>query len=253
MKIVITAALPMEIAGIRRLGNFTRAALTGGLEYYRGDVQGKDAALFVSGMGEKRAYETAKAACAALQPKAYICMGLSAALKERLRPGDIVVGESVVPPEGGDAYNADAGLLSAARAALKDTALFAPVTASRRVAWRSTDKRLIAANCPAAALDMETLGAARACAEAGVPFLAVRAISDSLHEDLPVDFNRYMKDGGMDWPRFLSHIVTHPGIIPPLMRLGRQSRLAAGNITQAAGKLLSFKTLPRSSCRAFSS
>ncbi len=236
--IIITAALPMEIAGIRRLGNFTMAALAGGLEYYRGDVQGKDAALFVSGMGEDRAYATAKAACAALQPKAYISIGLSAALKERLRPGDVVVGEGVVPPDGEATYEADAGLLSVAREALKDAALFAPVTASRRVAWRSTDKRLIAANCPAAALDMETLGASRACAEAGVPFLAVRAISDSLDEDLPVDFNRYMKDGGMDWPRFLSHIVTHLGAIPSLMRLGRQSRLAAENISTAVDKVL---------------
>ncbi len=236
--IIITAALPMEIAGIRRLGNFTRAALPNVQEYYRGDVRGKDAALFVSGMGETRAYGTAKAACEALQPSAYISVGLSAALKERLRPGDIVVGESVVPPEVSDAYNADAGLLSAAREALKDTVLFAPVTASRRVAWRSTDKRLIAANCPAAALDMETLGAARACSEAGVPFLAVRAISDSLDEDLPVDFNRYTKDGGMDWPRFLYHIVIHPGVIPPLMRLGRQSRLAAKNLSTAVDKVL---------------
>lgn len=235
--IIITAALPMEIAGIRRLGNFTKAALRGGQEYYRGDVRGKDAALFVSGIGEALAYETAKAACGALQPKAYISIGLSAALKERLRPGDVVVGESVISPDGRNVFDAGAGLLSAARAALNDTALFAPVTASRRVAWRSTDKRLIAAHCPAAALDMETLGAARACSEAGVPFLAVRVISDSLDEDLPVDFNRYAKGGGMDWPRFLFHILTHPGVIPPLMRLGRQSRLAAKNLSSAVDKV----------------
>ena len=241
--IIITAALPMEIAGIKALGNFTKAALPGGVEYYSGGVRDKDVALFVSGMGEERAYKAAKAACAELRPVAYICIGLSTALEERIGPGGVVVGESAISPDRSVTYPADASLLSTARAALEDAATFAPLTASLRVAWRSVDKRLIAAHCPAAALDMESFGAAKACAEAGVPFLAVRAISDSLDEDLPVDFNLFSSGGGMDWPHFFFYIVTHPGVIPPLMRLGRNSRLAARNLTDAVEALLDKKPL----------
>ena len=241
--IVLAGALYAEMAGVRRLGRFRKAgALKFGadhISYYTGGIHGKDVALFVSGVGGAKAYGTAKAACAALPVRAYVSVGFSAALKPELRPGDVVVGVRAAHVDDQDAcFESDRALLQTAMGALLGygTCLFGPLLAADRVLTTSMEKRAVAGS--ALALDMESLGAAKAASEAGVPFLAIRVISDTLDEDLPVDFNRFMKGGGMDWPRFFLHVVTHPGVIPGLMRLGRNSRLAAHNLAGAVDRFL---------------
>jgi len=241
----IAGALPMEVAGVKALGSF-RKARAGRLEYYQGDIRGKGVAVFVSGIGGDGAYHTAESACDALPLVAYISVGLSASLSASLKPGDVVAGESTtaLASKGGlqenRLYNSDARLLGIAREALagEGGVRFGGLIASERVLVKASDKRAVAASSGALALDMETCGAAMAASEAGVPFLAIRAISDGLDEDLPVDFGRFTVEGNMNWPSFLVHVLTHPGCIPPLMRLGRNSRVAAKNIAMAVEKLV---------------
>jgi adenosylhomocysteine nucleosidase len=239
--IALAAALPVELTGIKKLGGFFKKNL-GGISYMRGDIHGVDVALFVSGVGDARAYETATTACASLSLAAYVYVGLSAALMPGLRPGDVVVGESTtsLASKGGQVYIPDATLLKLAEAALKEVrkVSFGPLLVTPKVAVTSAEKKGLAQAGSFAALDMESAGAARAAQEAGVPFIAIRAISDTLEEDLPVDFNRFMKSGGMDWPRFTLHVITHPGVIPGLMLLGRNSRLAATNLAEAVERVL---------------
>ncbi|MBI5695899.1 MAG: hypothetical protein HZC51_09215 [Nitrospirae bacterium] len=241
--VVIAAALPMEVAGILKPGRFAEARI-GNVNYLVGGVHGVDAAIFVSGMGGARAYETAKAACAGLPARAYISLGLSAALDAGLAPGDVVVGESVAfAGPGGDApqdiIGSSPALLVAAHRALYAAGVrFGPLLASDTVAVTSVEKVRLAGASGCVALDMESYGAARAAKDAGVPFIAIRAVSDGLGEDLPVNFNVYTKSGRMDWPRFALHVISHPWIIPGLMRLGRGSRLASANLAYAVQRLM---------------
>jgi len=232
--IVIAAALPMELAGLKKRGRFGRAGIPG-VEAATGTLDGRDVALVVSGIGEERAYETARAVLSSLTASAYVSVGLSGSLNEGLKPGAVVVGESVKCACNGEVFHSDAALLSAASEAIKKGAgaTFGPLYASSVVVTTSADKYRLAAETGCVALDMETCGAARGAFGAGVPFMAVRVVSDGLDDDLPVDFNRFTKDGKMDWPRFMAHVLTHPGTIPPLMRLGRRSALAAGNLADA--------------------
>lgn len=227
----------MEVSGIKRSGRFRRASAEG-LSYYAGDIHGRDVALFVSGIGEERAYKTARAACRSLALKAYISVGLSAALSEGLKPGSLVVAESISSLADSKVFKSDERLLDLARLSLTGQAFFGGVATSRTVLTTAGSKKEAAVSSWALALDMETYGAARAVAGEGVPFLAVRAISDALGEELPVDFNRFIADGTLDWPRFLLHIVTHPGTIPGLIRLGKNSRLGAVNLAGAVERLL---------------
>jgi adenosylhomocysteine nucleosidase len=260
--VALAGAVPVEISGIRRLGAFKRTA--GGLDrgsysgsdilakdlalnrprrtlshacYYKGDIHGRDVALFVSGIGAARAYETAKSACRALPLTAYISIGLSASLSADLKPGSLVVAESTASLSDGLVHRSDEKLLMLARKTLGGEASFGSVAVSSSVITYSKNKKEVALSCKALALDMETSGAARACGEEGVPFLAIRAISDALEEDLPVDFNLFVKDG-LDWPRFILHVVTHPGVIPGLIRLGKNSRVAARSLAGAVEKLV---------------
>jgi len=248
--IAIACAIPMEAAGLVRAGGFGKIAggcdigaagsgeITGcGVGYYRGVVHGMDVALFISGIGEQRAYETARTACGFLPLRAYISAGLSGALTEGLKPGDVVAGTKTA--SGGREYHSERGLADAALEAFGGDGhvRFGNLYAASRVLARADEKKALSLACGCAAVDMESAGAARAAQEAGVPFIAIRAISDSLDEDLPVDFNRFTKDGRLDYPRLIMHIITHPGTIGPLVRLGRNSQLAADNLANALLRL----------------
>ncbi len=239
--VAVAGALPMEVAGLRRLGSFDKAAIDG-IKYLQGDVRGVDAALFVSGIGEKRAYETARAACLGLDLSAYISVGLSGSLSSGLKTGDVVIGERIrtLASKGHGEYRCDPGLLGLATRAFADGGMPAlgPLLAAERVLVSRDEKTGIARSYDCLAVDMESAGAARAAKQAGVPFIAIRAISDALHEDMPVDFNRFTVDGCMDWSRFIFHVLAHPATIGPLMRLGRNSRLAAANLARAVASVL---------------
>lgn len=226
--IIFAGAFPFEIAGIRKRGNFRRA----GHGYFEGEIGGSPAVLAISGIGEERAYKTAKEILGLFpDARAYVSVGLSASLVPGLSPGDIVgASEIVTPASPFNTYPCDPGLLDAVSKIKFRTGKF--VAASKTVTT-SLEKREIARSSGAIALDMESGGAARASVEAGVPFISIRAISDGLDEDLPVDFNLLMRDGKMRWGRFIVYFMTHPAKIKPLMRLGGNSRLARERLGDA--------------------
>jgi len=141
----------------------------------------------------------------------------------------------------GREYSSDRELAKLAMRELSvgDGVGFGTLLAEDKVVVASSEKKKIAARTSCIAVDMESAGAARAALEAGVPFIAVRAISDALEDDLPVDFNRFTSDGVLDYAGLLLHVVTHPSTIPPLIRLGRNSRTASENIASAVERLCS--------------
>jgi hypothetical protein len=75
---------------------------------------------------------------------------------------------------------------------------------------------------------METAAAARVCEARGIPWAAVRAISDTADEALPLDFNRLRDpDGGLATSRVALAALARPASIPGLLRLGRHTGLAS--------------------------
>ena len=226
--IIFTGAFPFEIAGIRKRGNFHPA----GHGYFEGEIGGSPAVLAVSGIGEERAYKTAKEILGLFPgARAYVSVGLSASLTHELSPGDIVGAVEIVTASSPlNTHPCDPGLIDAVSKIRCRTGKF--IAASKTVIT-SLEKKEIARASGAIALDMESGGAARGSIEAGVPFISIRAISDGLDEDLPVDFNLLMREGKMCWGRFIVYFMTHPAKIPPLMRLGRNSRLARERLGDA--------------------
>ena len=76
-----------------------------------------------------------------------------------------------------------------------------------------------------AAVDMESAAWARACAEAGVPYLILRAISDTADEDLPGYLAGCMDaQGSIRRAGVASGALRHPGSIPALLRMRRARR-----------------------------
>ena len=85
----------------------------------------------------------------------------------------------------------------------------------------------------------------------GIPAIAIRAISDSVDDDLPLDMNRIFTDEGqVSIPRVLGQVALHPRAVPDLVRLGQNSKTAAESLANFLDKYITivaekFQTLER--------
>ena len=79
------------------------------------------------------------------------------------------------------------------------------------------------------AMEMESSGVAAACQDAGVPWTTFRVISDRPDDGLTDDaiMSLLRPDGSSDVGAALRLMVRHPGRVPGMVRLGRDSSMAA--------------------------
>ena len=91
----------------------------------------------------------------------------------------------------------------------------------------------------ASVVDLESASYARVAAAHQMPYLVLRAVSDSHDEALPLDFNRFRRpDGGSDRGRIMRYSLRHPSIVPELMQLRERLRHCAGRLAELVEELL---------------
>jgi len=113
-------------------------------------------------------------------------------------------------------------------------------------------KAALFANHGAAAVDMESHGAARAAAHAGAPFLAIRAIADPADRALPAAaLKAVAPDGSTRVLTTLGAAMRDPRQFPDLMKLGRDSAAATKTLRRSLGQLFASLFLTSSAGRAF--
>jgi adenosylhomocysteine nucleosidase len=99
-----------------------------------------------------------------------------------------------------------------------------------RVLTRSVDKQKLRASTGAVGVDMESATIGEIAQKYGIPFLIIRTISDGLREDLPVDFNLFLKPSG--WLAGVMHIMLTPSSWKGFLDLYRHSKQASLQLTQ---------------------
>ncbi len=98
-----------------------------------------------------------------------------------------------------------------------------------RIVGRASEKQRVASSTGAIGLDMESAALAAEAQRARVPFVVVRAASDLLDEDLPLDFNLFLRPTG--WFKGIAMVLGAPLSLLGLRRLRRQSVAAAKTLT----------------------
>ena len=91
------------------------------------------------------------------------------------------------------------------------------------------EKRRFALSTQAIGLDMESSALAAQAQRAQVPFVIIRSVSDLLDEDLPLDFNLFLRPTG--WLKGIGTVLAAPSCLLGLGRLRRQSLVAAEALT----------------------
>ncbi|HMA14928.1 MAG: phosphorylase [Bacteroidota bacterium] len=165
--------------------------------------------------------------------EALLSFGLAGALDPALTSGDLVVALQV-RNDGGELHPCDAGWQEALHAALVETQTpcrRGGILGSARLWRRPADKRSLFAATDCLAVDMESGAVAAVAAEAGLPFLAVRAIADRADDALPALVEHAVKPDGMPAVgRTLAAMLKSPTQIPSTLRLARRSNLALASL-----------------------
>ncbi len=220
MRVLVTFAVDAEFAPWRKKREF-RLRQEGQLHVNCVDFGSLRLEVVLTGVGARSAAwnETT------LDRELDLCIssGLAGALRAEYAPGDILV-PNYVTDTSGTKVECDPELRSMAIEMGGNAVRCFYSTDS--VIISAVDKRALGRN--ADAVEMETTGVLARAARGGARVIAIRGISDSVDQDLPLDFNRVMTSAGeVSIGLVLGQVVRNPLKVPSLVRFGQQSHMAA--------------------------
>ena len=217
-------ALPTRVLVLVALEQELRSARRGLGAARRGGSRSGGAVALAIGMGGD-----ARRALAEHRPSVVVSCGFAGGLDSALAPGDLVLATGVRNASG-DARAAPDSPRKVAAAALQGSRfVLGELICPTNVAATALEKRELRAS-GALAVDLETYGVAQAASEAGVPWVALRAILDPLDAALP-PFAREARRSHL-WPA-LKYGLSSPRAAAHLFRLARQASRAAAPLESA--------------------
>lgn len=210
-----------------------------GVPCFTGRHAGRVHWLVLTGIGPKAADAAANAILNQQTVALAVSVGFAGGLVPAAAVGDVIVATSVLSGTFDGSWTqsegpvaCEEGVLGALQAAAAQrgmTVRSGPVVSLATVLCRAVEKETVSRLTGAVALDMESAALGKVAKVKGVPFGVVRTVSDVAGEDLPLDFNAFLKPWG--WIRGLGAVMMTPSSLIGLNRLRRQSLLAAERLT----------------------
>lgn len=183
-----------------------------------------DLVLVANGPGRRLAAKAVEEAARRIRIRAVVSAGFCGALDPALAVGDVFLGDTIVDPDNHVWYSASEVGFPGIRPAC------GAVASIDRVAVTAEEKRELR-KTGAAVVEMEASAVAAWCRAADVPFYCIRAVSDTALESLGIDFNAVRDaEGRFSRTRIIGSAALNPRCVPALLRLGRNSRVAARNL-----------------------
>jgi adenosylhomocysteine nucleosidase len=232
--------MPQEIAPLlRQVGTYQKERAAG-RNLYRFQVSGVPAVLIESGMGPRHAGEATAALIKLAAPTCLINFGFTGGVLPGLCVGDLVLAQRVFFFQGGrlsgvaqpDTHLVQrvADALQAERSLLQ---LGTFVTATS-ITSKAELAGFLEPGMVHPVLEMETAAVLQVAAQAGIPVVALRGVSDAAEEELSFSLEEFCDaELRIRIPRVLMTIVKKPWIIPQLIRLSGNSRRAGKNLALA--------------------
>jgi adenosylhomocysteine nucleosidase len=246
---VVLAAMPEELGPLRALIADAQPVAGGGfgIDIVAGRLGGNRVALAVTGDGDRNARVRAAAVLALAPARSLLAIGVAGALSADLVPGELVAVTRVLREQG--------PLLAAspqlASAAAQSARAGVAVTADRIADTIDEKQRLLAIAAAvgggAAAtvvVDLESAAYAEAAIAARIPWLILRAVSDTAAEALPSLLNRARDAGGaVRRGRVVAGLLREPTALPRLLGLRRRVAACAESLARGAARVIAFSAL----------
>ncbi len=240
----LVAAMPDEIRPfLKRLRKFDKTRLQG-FPLYRFTIGGNDCSLIESGIGAGRAERAAETLVKSLHPALLISFGFGGAVMPGLSAGDLAVaarsllfrnnafsrGDTIELPDSSRARR----IMGAICEKLVCRVVHGDFITSDIILNKKTLRDIMPVDISNPVLDMETWAIARTAGQGEIPFLAVRAVSDEAEEELEFSLDQFTdNEMNIKITRVLRAISRKPRIIPQLLRLARNSKIAGRNLSIA--------------------
>lgn len=170
---------------------------------------------------------------------ALISFGIAGGLDAALAPGAVILATAVI----GETEHVPTHSAWPTHAAWAERlglshAIRAPLAHSPQPLASTAAKAKLHAATQAVAVDMESLAVARVAAEAGIPFLALRAVADPAGRALPpLALGILDKTGRPDLRRLTRGLFAHPEQIPALCRVALDYRAAMASLRRCGAIL----------------
>ena len=228
-QVAIFAALRWECMPIvRRLRQVTRRHVAG-LTVWRGAAGERCVWVVKTGIGPTRAAAAVYAINASERFSLFVSTGCAGALAPELVAGDLAIATSVVGDSAGDGMETDVRYREAVcrvAGTVAQRACVGPVLCSPRVLATIAEKRAAAARGNVA-VEMEGAPIAACAAQAGVPFVSVRAILDTAETELP-HAGRFIdpQSGAMKPLALAGYLAAHPGALSGVLAMQRMRHVA---------------------------
>ena len=213
---------------LRPVVKYTHAHRTkvGDLTVYEGRAGGIEVVVAQLGVGPASSRRTTERALAHLEVDHVLVSGIAGGLHPDLSIGSVVIPETVMDLGSGKRY------VSSAMEGVQRSGLIA--TADHLI----MDEQRLAElqGLGVLAMEMESSGVAVACEAAGVPWTTFRVIGDRPDEGLTDDaiMSLLRPDGTSDISAALRLMALHPGRIRAMLRLARDSSMAASKAARTA-------------------
>lgn len=187
------------------------------------------ATVAVGGIGSRSADLAAKVILDTERCTTLISCGLAGALSSTISAGEVLHPEVVIDANKGAAFRTTSG-----------KGILVTVSSISGAA----EKHLLAQKYSADCVDMEAAAVAEVAAATKIPFLAIKAVSDSLAFPMP-DMNRFIgSDGRFAAGRFMLHTLRHPSSWKAVAQLARNSALATRNLCACLQHLIDNELAP---------
>jgi len=199
-------------------------------------IQSGDLVVCRTGIG-RRSAAVAEAVLRQYEPHAALSVGIAGGLMTGLAVGDLVVCTHI--DHESHRHSAEEMSIFCDRELVRDAVAaatelgFAVSEGSSltvdEVAWGPAEKAAHHAWKKHEIVEMEGFWVAEAASKKGLPFLAVRTISDGALDSLP-DLGVMRPDGTIDQDKLLAYLREHPEAGVRLSEVARNSRLALNNL-----------------------
>lgn len=181
-------AMGVEAGGFEDLLADARSIRGDRFRAVAGTLDGRRVALVVTGMGEAAARRGTEALLAGHGPACVVSAGYSGGLRPGMELGDIVLADRITDRQG---QELPVDLPIDAESARQPRLHIGRLLTSQRLVCLPEQKQTLGREHDALAVDMESWFVAETCRNAGVPFLAVRIISDDVDQQLPDFLDKY--------------------------------------------------------------
>jgi adenosylhomocysteine nucleosidase len=220
-KIAIIAALEHELHPLIKNWPQTKAHHEGrDFTFYESPY----AVAICSGIGAEPGRRASEAIIAQYSPALLISAGIAGGLTPDLR-----VGETIFPATIIDARDNSRHETAIQNAPIGSTPLAKTILVSYPEIAGAVQKLKLGKDYGAHAVDMEGASVAHAAEAHGLPFIAIKTISDEVDFELP-EMMPFFRDGEFRTVSFVLHISTRPWLWLRVFRLARNSKIAAENL-----------------------